>query len=296
MTKYLHQLFWFVLNHTYKLWPDALWLKTIYKVRFKKKLDLKNPQTFNEKLNWLKLYDRNPLYTTLVDKHEVKAYVTNLIGKEYVVPCYGVWNHFDEIDFQQLPESFILKCTHDSGGRYVCRCKDQMDKKVARQVLERTMHNNFFWWTREWVYKDVKPRIIADMLLDDHTGSALRDYKFWCFNGIPRYMYCTIKNDDIYENFYDMDFNAVDINHGFRRMKPEFEKPACFNLMKTLAERLSAGIPFVRVDFFQVNGKVYFGEYTFYDWAGLRPFCTDSLDFKLGKLINIPLKDKKLFR
>ena len=288
MKAFLHRCFWSFLNRTYKWWPDSLWLRIIYKTKFQRNLNLDNPQSFNEKLNWLKINDRNPLYTRLANKYDVKEYVRECIGEEYVVPCYGVWDSFDDIDFDALPDRFILKCTHDSGGRIVCTDKTTFDKRWAKEKLETTMHNNFFWWTREWVYKDVKPRILADMLLDDHTGEVLRDYKFWCFNGIPKYMYFTIKNDDVFENFYDMDFNVVNINHGFKRYVPEFEKPECFELMKTLAGKLSKGIPFVRVDFFLVEGKIYFGELTFYDWAGLRPFATYDQDLELGRLITLP--------
>jgi len=239
-------------------------------------------------LNWLKLYDRKPLYTKLVDKYEVKQFVRECIGDQYVVPCYGVWDSFDEIDFSELPDQFVLKCTHDSGGMSICKDKSLFDPNEARQKLEQTMENNFYWWTREWAYKNVHPRILADKFLDDHTGDTLRDYKFWCFNGVPQFMYCTIKAKDIYENFYDMDFNVVDINHGFRRAKPEFEKPECFELMKSFATKLSKGIPFVRVDFFLVDGNVYFGEFTFYDWAGLRPFVNYQQDLDLGDMIVLP--------
>jgi hypothetical protein len=288
MAGFIHSLFWNFVSHTYKWWPDTLWLKMIYRTRFKRSLNFDVPKSFNEKLNWLKVYDRNPLYTKLANKYEVKEYVRNKIGEEYVVPCYGVWDDFDDIDFSILPVQFVLKCTHDSGGMCICKDKSTLNKEEAKNKLEKTLKNNFFWWTREWPYKNVKPRILADMLLDDHTGKVLRDYKFWCFNGTPKYMYCTVKSDDIYENFYDMDFQPVAINHGFKRNVPEFEKPQCFDLMKSLATSLSEGIPFVRIDFFYVEGKVYFGEFTFYDWAGLRPFADYGQDLELGELIALP--------
>lgn len=285
---YLHRCVWGVLNNTYQYWPDSIWLKIIYQSRFHRKLNFNDPKSFNEKLNWLKIYGRDPLYTKLVDKYDVKQYVRECIGDQYVVPCYGVWNRFDDIDFLKLPDQFVLKCTHDSGGMSICKEKSTFAQQEAKQKLERTMGNNFYWWTREWAYKNVKPRILADQFLDDHTGDTLRDYKFWCFNGTPRYMYCTIKAKDIYENFYDMDFNPVNINHGFRRSKPEFQKPDCFELMKSLAAKLSKDIPFVRVDFFLVDGNVYFGEFTFYDWAGLRPFTDYKQDLELGEMILLP--------
>lgn len=241
-------------------------------------------------MNWQKLHDRNPLYTILADKYSVKEYVAKKIGKEYVVPCYGVWSNFDDIDFTSLPQSFVLKCTHDSSGAMVCKDKSQFDINRAKKKIQGYLKRNYYWSLREWVYKDIRPRVIADMLLDDGSGHELRDYKFWCFSGVPKVMYCTNKADDIYENFYDMDFRPLDINHGFKRQDPEFEKPEEFELMKTLAAKLSEGIPFVRADFFDINGHVYFGEFTFYDWGGLKPFTNKHWDIKLGSWIRLPVE------
>ena len=141
---------------------------------------------------------------------------------------------------------------------------------------------------KEWVYKNICPRIIADQLLEDGTGHELTDYKFWCFNGVPKIMYITNKGSKIYENFYDMDFRPVDLNHGFERKKPEYECPQNFELMKELASILSCDIPFVRVDFFDINNKVYFGEFTFYDWGGMQPFCKYETDLQIGSWLNLP--------
>lgn len=254
------------------------------------KINLDNPQTFNEKLNWMKLYNRQPIYTTLADKYAVKQIVKEKIGEEYVVKNLGVWDSFDEIDFNSLPKQFVLKCTHDSSGAIICRDKDTFDLLAAKKRIDFVMKMNYFYACREWPYKNIPHRIIADELLDDGSGHELNDYKFWCFNGKPTYMYCTVKTsmENIFENFYDMDFKPVNINHGFPRRNPEFEKPEAFELMKELAAKLSAGIPFVRIDFFYVNGKVYFGEYTFFDWAGLGKFSTYEQDLELGKLISLP--------
>lgn len=269
------------------LYDDETYIKKIYEISFGKYPNLKAPQTFNEKLNWLKLNYRIDQLTIMADKYAVKSYVAGLIGKEYVVENYGVWNRWEDIDFSSLPNEFVLKGTHDSGGAFVCRDKKTFDFQRAEKKLRNNLNRNFYYSGREWPYKNIPHRIIADRLLDDHTGTELRDYKFWCFNGKPTYMYCTIKGKNVYENFYDMDFKAVMINHGFPRHQPEFEKPSQFELMKGLAEKLSSGLPFVRVDFFQVEEKVYFGEFTFYDWGGLRPFVGDW-DAKLGGLLNLP--------
>lgn len=272
-----------------KFVPDKLYVKRIFNGKLGYGINLDNPITFNEKLNWLKLYNRIPLYSQLADKYAVKSIVADKIGERYVVKNLGVWNNFNEIDFNKLPNQFVLKCTHDSSGAIVCRDKSKFDKEAAKKKIDFVMKMNYFYACREWPYKNIPHRIIADELLDDGSGHELNDYKFWCFNGKPMYMYCTVKTnrEDIYENFYDMDFKPAMINHGWPRRMPEFEKPAAFEEMKVLAAKLSAGIPFVRIDFFYVSGKVYFGEYTFFDWAGLQPFDTMKQDVELGKLIDL---------
>lgn len=273
--------------------PDEKYIRLIVRGKLGYSMNLENPKTFNEKLNWMKLHHRDPKYTLLADKYEVKRIVSNCIGSQYVVENYGSWNSFDDIDFDSLPDNFVLKCNHDSGGAIICKDKKTFDYQKAKHKINSSLKKNYFYACREWPYKDIKPKVIADKYLDDHSGRELNDYKFWCFNGVPKYMYCTVKTnkEDIFENFYDMEFNKAPINHGFHRRIPEFEKPAAFELMKELAGKLSKGIPFVRVDFFYVDGKVYFGEYTFYDWAGLQPFESYEMDLKLGELIDLPEKD-----
>lgn len=268
--------------------PDKTYVKLTARGKLGYRINVTSPKTFNEKLNWLKLYGRNPLYTKMADKYEAKKIVTERIGEQYVVKNLGCWESFDDIDFDKLPNQFVLKCTHDSSGAIICRDKASFDRQQARKRIRQSQQLNYFYACREWPYKNIPHRIIADELLDDHSGKELNDYKFWCFNGVPKYMYCTVKSKDVYENFYDMDFNPVNIEHGFRRHQPEFERPEAFDLMKELASRLSQGIPFVRVDFFYVEGKVYFGEFTFFDWAGLQPFNTYEQDLELGKLIELP--------
>ena len=274
--------------------PDRLYIKMIAKGKLGYSINLNNPQTFNEKLNWLKLYNRNPLYTKLADKLAVKEIVASKVGEQHVVKNLGSWNKFDEINFDKLPNQFVLKCTHDSSGAVICKDKSQFDKEAAREKIISALKLNYFYACREWPYKNIPHRIIADELLDDHSGKELNDYKFWCFDGKPTYMYCTIKTekDGIYENFYDMDFKPALINHGWPRRMPEFNKPAAFEEMKDLAAKLSKGIPFVRIDFFYVGGKVFFGEYTFFDWAGLQPFESYNQDLELGKYIVLPDKHK----
>lgn len=270
--------------------PNSLYLRLVGGGKLHYKMDLRNPQTFNEKLNWMKLFNRNPLYTELADKYAVKRIVSDIIGEEHVVRNLGCWDNFDDIDFDKLPNQFVLKCTHDSSGAIICKDKNTFNKTAAKEKINDSLKLNYYYACREWPYKNIPHRIIADEYLDDHTGEELQDYKFWCFNGKPTYMYCTVKTskEDIYENFYDMEFNPVNIDHGWPRRDPEFDKPQAFDEMKELAAQLSEGIPFVRVDFFYANNKVYFGEYTFFDWAGLQPFGTYQQDLELGKLIELP--------
>ena len=282
----LDNLFWRLLQHIIK--DDKTYLSVCFFLRCGKVLNWQNPRSFNEKMQWLKLYGHRPIYTTMADKYAVKSFVADRIGEQYIVPCLGVWDNPDAIDFNSLPNQFVLKCTHNSGGGMcICKDKSRLDVNRVRREIAKGFYADYYLPGRDKQYRDVNRKIIADQFLNDHTGKELRDYKFWCFNGIPTYMYCTNKGSNIYENFYDMDFRPVMIDHGFPRLQPEIEKPQEFELMKHLAEKLSADIPFVRVDFFDVDHHVYFGEFTFFDWGGLRPFNGDW-DEELGKLIQLP--------
>lgn len=287
----LYGYFWYVLQHTIK--NDKLYLSIIYWLRFRKAIRWNNPQTFNEKLNWLKVHYHRDILTQMADKYEAKKIVAKKIGPQYVVPLYGVWDQAEEIDFVKLPNQFVLKCNHNSGGGMcICKDKSELDYNSVRERLERGLKKDFYLLSREWPYKNIHHRILAEQLLVDNSGAEINDYKWWCFNGEPMYMYRTIKSKnrhDVFENFYDMDFNPVMIDHGYPRRVPEFEKPAEFEEMKQLAKQLSDGLPFVRMDFFDVNGKVYFGEFTFYDWGGMNPFKGDW-DAKLGSLLTLPTK------
>lgn len=281
---YIKKILRFILTRTSKIWPSKLYLKLLFILSGGDyALDLDNPQTFNEHLNWNKLYDHNPLYHRLVDKYEVKGIVEDLIGKEYIVPCYGVWDNLNDIDYSSLPNKFVLKSTHDSSGAFVCQNKDHLDLLAVRNHFKDFEMGNY-WPAREWAYKGVKPRILADQLLDDDSGHELTDYKFWCFNGEPKVMYITNKGEHVEENFYDMEFKPLMIDHGFPRSIPEYEKPNDFEKMKELARILSKDMSFVRVDFFDIKGKIYFGEFTFYDWGGYMPFANYEMDKHLGNL------------
>ena len=200
------------INHLglYKNMDDAEFLKKNYSAIMKKNLHLENPQTFNEKLQWLKLYDHNPEYTKMVDKYEAKKYVADLIGEEYIIPTLGVWGSFEEIDFDALPNQFVLKCTHDSGGLVICRDKSKLYKNKARKKITRSLQQNFYYRSREWPYKNVKPRIIAEAYMEDTETEELRDYKFFCFGGNVKALFVAKDRTKVGEetkfDFFDENF------------------------------------------------------------------------------------------
>ena len=268
--------------------PEKLYLKLLFRLKGGYWMNIDNPTTFNEKLNWLKIYNRRPEYSVMADKSLVKEYVAERIGYQYVIPCYAKYNSFEEMNLEQLPMQFAVKMTHNSSGAFLVKDKTQLDVNALKSYIDRYFDFNYYWHLREWPYKNIQPAIIVEQLLSDGTCEVLRDYKFWCFNGKPLYMYCTVKGvKDVYENFYDMDFMPININHGYPRHIPEFEKPLSFELMKELATTLAAGIPFVRVDFYEIDGVPYFGEFTFFDWGGMQPFATLNQDVELGALIDL---------
>lgn len=273
---------------------DEDFLKKKFKENTGKKLNLSNPLTFNEKLQWLKLYDRNPLYTQLVDKYAVREYVISKIGKEYLNELYGVYLHFDDIDFTNLPNQFVIKCNHDCGSIIICKDKKEFNFVEAKDKIEKALAHNYFWNGREWPYKNVKPRIIVEKFLQDQIHGDLRDYKFFCFNGIPQVMFiATERSMDNYNpkfDFFDMDGNHLPFWNDFPNADRIPQKPIFFNEMKLLAAKLSEGIPFVRVDFFECNKKIYFGEMTFYHAGGMGVFHPEEWDKKLGDLIHLPIK------
>lgn len=278
-----------LLKLTTKWFCDEMYIRLKYRLWFGKSIDMNHPHTFNEKLNWLKLNYHNPMMTVMADKYWAKKWVAEKIGLKYIVPCYGHWKRFEDINFSKLPDVFFLKSNQDSGGGLKIDQRKGIDMKMLEKRFssKAIAKKNWFWASREWAYKNIEPCILAEEYLDEGTGYELHDYKFWCFNGRPVYMYITNKGTVIKENFYDMDFNPVNINHGFERTVPEYKKPINFEEMKELAKVLSKGLPFVRIDFFNANDKLKFGECTFYDWSGFRPFKEYDWDVKLGNLLDI---------
>ena len=278
-----HKFYYFV--------PDKIYLKKKFKIIFNRDLDLKDPKTYNEKIQWLKLYNRNPFYTTLVDKHEVKKYISDVLGDEYVIPTLGIWDRFDDIDFDSLPERFALKCTHDSGSYVICKSKKDLDISAAKKKIERSMKNNWYKVTREWPYKNVKKRIIAEQYLEDTKTAELRDYKFFCFDGEVKCLSIASNRQGDKEltfDFFDENFNWLDFRRGHPNAEVPPSKPVNFEKMKEIASKLSKGMPHVRVDLYEVDEKIYFGELTFYTYSGYHPFDPDIWDNTFGDWIKLP--------
>ncbi len=275
----------------YNDWDDKKYLEKVFECIMGKELDLDNPQTFNEKLQWLKLYDRKPEYTTMVDKYAVKKYVADIIGEEYIIPTLGVWNHFDEIDFDKLPNQFVLKCTHDSGGIVICKDKNKLDLKSAKKKIEKCLKRNYYWSSREWPYKDVRPRIIAEKYMEDRQAHELIDYKFMCFNGEVKCSFtCSerFSEDGLKVTFFDKCWNVMPFERHYPASKNPPKKPINYNKMIQFSEQLSKGIPFVRVDFYEINGQLYFGELTFYPGGGFEEFTPEDWDYKIGSWLKLP--------
>lgn len=275
---------------------DSYYLKLVYKKKLNKDLDLSNPQTFNEKLQWLKLYDRKNIYTTMVDKYEAKKYVADIIGEKYIIPTIGIYDRFDDINFDKLPNQFVMKCTHDSGGLVIVKDKANFDFKAARKIINKSLTNNFYRGGREWPYKNVKPRIIVEKYMGQKNGDSMKDYKFFCFNGKPELMYISEGLDDhstARMSFFDMDFKITDCKRkDYKKLDYIPKKPKTFEKMKEFATLLSKNIPHLRVDMYDINNHIYFGELTFYTCGGYVPFENDEWDKKLGDLLDLSLVKK----
>lgn len=268
---------------------DKYYLELLFWAHMDRKLDLKNPKTYNEKIQWLKLNNRRDNDVILTDKNAVKSYVKEKIGEEYVIPTIGIWNHFDDINFDELPDKFVLKCTHDSGGVVICTDKSKFDKIKARKKIEKSLKNNYYWSTREWQYKNILPQIIAEPFIgiDD---KAPEDYKFFTFNGeVDTVMVC--KGRDFghpWFYFFDRTWKRMFYQY------PELEKddniymPKNFEKMLNIVDCLAKKFIHMRVDLYNVNGKIYFGEFTFYNQSGFDTDITYETDLMLGNKMKVP--------
>lgn len=285
----------FLVNSRYGFYdsmPDEEYIRRMFRARQGYELNLDSPETFNEKLQWIKLYDRRPVYTTMVDKYAVKPYVAGIIGEKYVIPTLGVWEHFDDIDFNSLPDKFVLKCTHDSGSVIVCRDKASFDKKSAKIKLEKALKQNYYLAWREWPYKNVVPRILAEKCLTNSEQDDIRDYKIYAFNGTAKAIFISSgrQSGATKADYFDADFNHLDFTWGYPNAEVMPQKPECFEEMIAISQKLSEGVPEVRVDLYEINGRVFFGELTLFDGCGFDRFDDSAWDKIFGSWIVLPPK------
>lgn len=278
------------------LFSDKQYLQMMYWLHLGRKLNLKNPKTFNEKLQWLKLYNHKPEYTIMVDKVKAKEYVAKLIGEEHIIPTLGVWDDPDDIDFDALPDQFVLKCNHNSGtGMCICRDKSKLDIEKVKAELRKGLKENYFMRWREWPYKNVPRKILAEKFMVDESGTELKDYKIFCFNGEPRY--CQVisdRNTDEKIDFYDMHWKRlvglvglVGLNDKVHNSEYAIPCPESFEDMKQMASLLAKSIPFSRIDFYEINHQAYFGEITFFPATGFGNFNPREWNVKMGDMITL---------
>lgn len=271
-------------------------LKINYRLRMGKKLNLDHPHTFQEKTQWLKLHCTDPLYTQLVDKYEVRKFVADRIGEEHLIPLLGVYERFEDINFDNLPDQFVLKSTHDSGSVVICKNKQTFNIKAAHKKLNKSLHRNYYWQGREYPYKNVPPRIVAEkFMVDENNEGQIPDYKFFTFGGKPEMLFIAegrFSKSGTSFTFFDMDWNILPIlakGHGDGNHHKVVPMPACFSEMKEVVQKLCFDIPFVRVDVYLINNKVYFGEYTFFHDGGIVDFEPEEWNYKLGEMIKLPI-------
>ena len=290
------RFYYYSAHGKYQDMPDDEYLKMMFKARVKRELDLENPVRLSDKLQWLKIYDRNPEYSKMVDKYEIKKIVADKIGAEHVVPALNVWDKAEDIDITNLPDQFVLKCTHDSGGFVICKDKANFDLDAAKEKLGGRLKRNYFYGDREWPYKNVKPRIIAEPFIDTLGKPDSVEYKLTCYHGkVVFTTICTgIAHDELKNrknDHYDRDWKPMP---WYTFYEPSGEvlakKPEYIDEMIEMAEKLSEGIPYLRVDFYRHEGRIYFGEVTFYTWGGFLIFEPDEWDIKLGEMLELPEK------
>jgi len=273
--------------------PDKLYLKLFYFTTTGKRLNFKNPKGFNEKQQWLKVNNRNWEYCKLVDKLAVREHIKEVLGEEYLIPLLGKWKSFDDIDFSKLPNQFVLKCNHDSGSTKIIKDKTSLtdkDYKDLRKFFKKRLKDDFFYAGREYPYKGLDRYIIAEQMMvdDNNPQSSIEDYKFFCFDGEPKVMFiATDRSTDCRFDFFDMDFNHLDIVNIHPNADKPINKPALFEEMKVIAAKLSKGIKFVRMDLYEINGKIYFGEYTFFHGGAFRLCEPPEWERKLGDWIDL---------
>ncbi len=293
---HLYNKFFTIENYEMYILSDKSFIKKTYKARLGNKLDLRNPKTFTEKMNWLKLYDRRPEYTIMADKYAVREYIAEKIGEEYLVPLLGVWDSADDIDFSQLPEKFVLKCTHNSDV-VICTNKNILDEAKVKEKLNFQLKDDYYLHKREWCYKNIPRKIICEKYMENFDEKSTIEYKVYCFNGIPKLiLVCSgrFEKNGVKFDTYDTNWNHLDLQQENCPFAGDvFSKPDCFEELNDISKILSKDIPFVRVDFNYWNKKLYFGELTLYDSAGFTSFKPEDWDLIIGSWMQLPKKRRR---
>jgi len=299
--KILFHYFVLIIGKILSWIPDKIYIQIFYFLRTKKRLNLKNPVTFNEKLHWLNLYYRNPDYVKLSDKFEVRSHITNTIGEEYLIPLLGVWDSFDDIDFDKLPNQFVLKCTHDSGSVIICKDKSTLNIANVGKYLKIRLKRNFYYKGREWQYNKIKPRIIAEKYMEEYSCGEIKDYKFFCFNGEPKLIQVDFDRFKGHKrNLYSTKWEYIPASIKYpTHPEIKIEKPKKFDAMLNLAKKLSSGYPHVRVDLYSIDNSIFFGELTFSHGNGCEKFTPKAFGIEMGSWMQrkicpiCPIKVKK---
>ena len=301
----IKRIFWYIINKPIVIirmaWdyfaailPAEFFLKVRFRLRVGYWPNLKSPKSYNEKVQWLKLHDIREEYTKMVDKIDAKDYVASKVGSKYVIPTLGTWNSTDGIDWNSLPNQFVIKSTNDSGGVVVCKDKTTFDVKDAILVLQNQGGRDYSRISKEYPYKNVPHRFIAEEYMEDESGFELKDYKIFCSYGKPLFLFVATgrQQHDTRFDFYDTDFNHLPLLNGHPNADVWPAKPENFEEMLEVAAKLSEGIPQIRVDLYNINGKIYFGELTFFHWSGMVPFEPREWDYKFGEMITLPYERK----
>lgn len=274
-----------------KFLSDELYIKMLFHSRVGYYPNLDNPRTYNEKLQWLKLNYKRPEYTKMVDKYSAKEYVASVVGEKYIIKTLGIWERVEDIDWDSLPNRFVIKVTSDSGGIVVCKDKATLDIEQAKAKLRKGWGKNYYLYNKEYPYRDIQPRIIAEEYIEDESGYELKDYKFFCFDGHPKYLFVASDRHSTEEtkfDFFDLNWEHLPVINGHPNSSVEIKKPLNFEEMIQVAAKLSKGMPHVRVDLYNNNGKIYFGELTFFHWSGMIAYQPIEWDYKFGDYINLP--------
>lgn len=291
--------FWLAVRNGKINLSDKNYLRLLYHLTTGKTLHLFKPKLFSEKIQWLKLYYHNPQLTTLADKVSAREYVSKKIGKQYLVPTLGIYNTWEEIDFDSLPNQFVIKCTHDSGGISICKNKPLWDKENSKKIISNSLHHNYYQYSREWQYKNIPPRILIEELLIDNSNTidnGLIDYKFYCFNGHPKFLYVAynvvgVGKEEPRMIYLDLEWKKTPFQRPDHEPLPlQIKKPQVFDEMVEISKRLSNGIPFVRVDLYCIENKIYFSEMTFTPGGGFSPFYPLEWERKIGDMLVLPPK------